>query len=244
MSQKQRIDQLLVSRGLFESRARAQAAIAAGLVRVNGAQARKASDSVNLDARVEAEEAFPWVSRGGVKLAHALDHFQIDAAGRICLDVGSSTGGFTDVLLSRDAKRVIAVDSGRDQMRQRLRGDARIALHEETDIRNFKSDGAIDASLIVVDVSFISLRLVLPALGVFAAPEADLIALIKPQFEVGRAHVGKKGIVTGDSARRQAIDDVSRAAEAAGWRVADIIDSPIEGGDGNREYLMRARRAS
>lgn len=241
---KQRIDQLLVARGLFESRARAQAAIAAGLVHINGAIARKASEAVDTNAQIEAEQPFPWVSRGGVKLAHALDQFNIDAAGRICIDVGSSTGGFTDVLLAHGAESVIAIDTGRDQMHARLRGDPRIVLHEGTDIRDFRlADSQKRASLVVVDVSFISLRLIIPSFAPLATDDAEMIALIKPQFEVGRAHLGKGGLVTDDAARAAAVESIQENAAENSWRVLGVIDSPIEGGDGNREYLMHARKA-
>ena len=244
MASKQRIDQLLVARGLFESRARAQAAIAAGLVRVDGATARKASEAVNADAQIDAEQPHPWVSRGGLKLTHALDVFGVDPNGRFCLDVGSSTGGFTDVLLTRGARRVIAVDTGRDQFHARLRSDPRVALHESCDIRRFTPAPDDErASLIVVDVSFISLSLILPALAPLATADAILIALIKPQFEVGRANIGKNGVVADASARQDAIARIQAKAAAEGWRVDDVIDSPIEGGDGNREYLMLARRS-
>ncbi|MBN9061069.1 MAG: TlyA family rRNA (cytidine-2'-O)-methyltransferase [Rhizobiales bacterium 65-9] len=242
MAERRRIDQLLVARGFFESRARAQAAIAAGLVRVNGAVARKPSDSFGDDARVEAEQPFPWVSRGGVKLSHALDAFHVEAAGRLCLDVGSSTGGFTDVLLARHAARVIAVDVGRDQMHAKLRGDPRLSLHEQTDIRDLALASKDRASLAVVDASFISLTLIIPALASLTASKAELVALIKPQFEAGRGLAGKRGVVDDDAVRARAVDNVKAFADKAGWRVTGVIDSPIEGGDGNREYLMHARK--
>ncbi len=234
-----------MARGLFESRARAQAAISAGLVTVNGATARKSSESFEDDARIEAEQPWPWVSRGGVKLAHALDQFGIPVDGRICLDVGSSTGGFSHVLLDRGARYVIAVDSGRDQMHASLREEPRLSLHEETDIRHLTWPANEElASLVVIDVSFISLTLVIPTLEPFVRDGADMVALIKPQFEVGRAKIGKNGVVTDSAAREDAIASVKLTSEDSGWRVAGVIDSPIAGGDGNREYLMHARRAA
>lgn len=238
-----RADLVLVQRGFFESRARAQAAIAAGLVKADGVALRKASEPIAQEAAIEAEAPHPYVSRGGVKLAYALSQFAIDPAGLRCLDVGSSTGGFTDVLLQQGAAHVTAVDTGRDQFHHRLRGDRRIALHEETDIR--KVDAVTLGApfdLIAVDVSFISLRLVIPALSAFAAPGCRLIALIKPQFEAGRKLLNKKGLVRHEAAQAEACDAVAAAAREAGWDVIAIRESPIAGGDGNREFLMQARR--
>jgi 23S rRNA (cytidine1920-2'-O)/16S rRNA (cytidine1409-2'-O)-methyltransferase len=242
---KQRLDQALVARGFFESRARAQAAIAAGLVSVGGAAARKPSDMIAPDAAIAAEAPHPYVSRGGVKLAHALDVFRIDPAARFCLDVGASTGGFTDVLLRRGARHVAAVDTGRDQLHARLRGDPRIALFEGQDIRAFDSSRMAEkASLVVVDASFISLTLIAPALAPLATPDADLVALVKPQFEVGRASVGKGGLVADEAATQAALKRVRDVFVAQGWSIGETIDSPITGGDGNREYLLRARRGA
>ena len=240
---RRRADVLLVARGLFDSRAKAQAAIAAGLVSADGQPVRKASDEIRADATLEASPEHPWVSRGGVKLAHALDRFGIDPAGRTCLDVGSSTGGFTEVLLTRGAAHVTAVDTGRDQLHRSLRADPRVNLRETTDIR------ALDAlhpapDLVVTDVSFISLTLVLPAMTALAAPAADLVALIKPQFEVGRAAIGKNGLVRDAEAQAAAIGRIEAAAKALGWQVVAVIDSPITGGEGNREFLMQARRGA
>ncbi len=243
MGAKQRIDQLLVTRGFFESRARAQAAIEAGLVRIDGALARKASATAANDARIEAEEPYPWVSRGGVKLAHALDVFGLDPKDRDCLDIGSSTGGFTDVLLSRGASRVTAIDTGRDQMHARLRGDPRLHLFEGCDARAFDpARMRAPATLAAIDVSFISLTLIVPALARLTTPNAECVALTKPQFEVGRAHLGKNGVVSDDGARQAAVVRVQGAFATQGWRVLATIDSPIAGGDGNREYLLHARR--
>ncbi|MCA0316981.1 MAG: TlyA family RNA methyltransferase [Proteobacteria bacterium] len=238
-----RADLLLVERGFFDSRAKAQAAIAAGLVVAAGKPVRKASEDVDATAEIVAEAPHPWVSRGGMKLAKALEVFKVRPMDRVCLDVGSSTGGFTHVLLTEGAKMVIAVDTGRDQFHASLRGDNNVTLMEGTDIRKLAPD-ALPATpdLGVVDVSFISLKLVLPAVSALLAPDAELIALIKPQFEVGRAHVGKNGIVTDDAARDAAVAGIRLEAERLGWRVGGMIDSPIAGGDGNREFLMHGWR--
>jgi 23S rRNA (cytidine1920-2'-O)/16S rRNA (cytidine1409-2'-O)-methyltransferase len=235
-----RADLLLVERGLFDSRAKAQAAIAAGLVQANGATVRKASDEIARDADLKASPAHPYVSRGGVKLAAALDHFAIDPKGRVCLDAGASTGGFTEVLVGRGAKRVYAVDVGKAQLHASLRHRPEIVSLEETDIRAMpRFDEA--PSLVTIDVSFISLKQVLPAVTALAAKDAMLVALIKPQFEAGRDRV-KKGVVR-DAAVHQAVcDDIAAAAAALGWRVAGVIPSPIAGGDGNAEFLLVAGR--
>lgn len=242
MTERLRADLLLVKRGLFETRARAQAAIAAGLVRAAGTPVSKASAELPQDIAIEAEPAHPYVSRGGVKLAAALDAFAIDPASLACLDVGSSTGGFTDVLLRRGAARVTAVDSGRDQLHAALRGHPRLRLCEETDIRRFaetEPERAFD--LAAVDVSFIPLALVLPAVAGLLRPGASLVVLVKPQFEVGRAHIGKGGIVRDETARRASLDRVRADLAALGFTVAGEMDSPLAGGDGNREFLLAAR---
>lgn len=239
---RRRIDQLLVERGLFESRARAQAAIAAGLVRAAGILVRKASEEFAPDADLAASPEHPWVSRGGVKLVAALDAFGIDPVGRACLDVGASTGGFTDVLLARGARCVHAVDAGRGQLHPRLQLRPEVVSLEETDIRDLAPGSLPEApDLVVVDVSFIPLALVLPAVSALAAPGTDLIALIKPQFEVGRGR-HKKGIVRDPGAHRSACDGVAALLPALGWTVLGLVESPIAGGDGNREFLIGARR--
>ncbi len=223
---------------MFESRARAQAAIIAGLVTADGAVLRKPSDEISPDATLSAEHAHTWVSRGGVKLIAALDHFGSDPAGRVCLDVGASTGGFTDVLLARGARRVYAVDVGRGQLHARLRDNPAVVSLEETDIRIL--DPARFAELpdfITIDVSFISLKLVLPALDRLVRQPAHLIALIKPQFEAGRKHL-KKGIVRDSAVHAAVCEDIAAFAASLGWTTAGIIPSPIEGGEGNREFLM------
>jgi 23S rRNA (cytidine1920-2'-O)/16S rRNA (cytidine1409-2'-O)-methyltransferase len=242
MSLRQRADRLLVERGLFDSRAKAQAAIAAGLVTADGAPVRKASDEISLDAALRAEPAHPWVSRGGVKLAAALDHFGFDPAGHVCLDVGASTGGFTHVLLARGARRVYAIDVGRGQLHASLRNDARVTLFEETDIRNFDPGRRPEPpDFLVIDVSFISLKLVLPpALALLRTP-ARLVALIKPQFEAGRRHL-KKGIVRDPQVHTAVCEDIVGFAATLGWTVAGVVPSPIAGGDGNREFLLGAAR--
>jgi 23S rRNA (cytidine1920-2'-O)/16S rRNA (cytidine1409-2'-O)-methyltransferase len=238
MTARQRADRLLVERGLFESRAQAQAAIAAGLVTADGAPVRKPSDALRPGAVLQAAPAHPWASRGGVKLAAALDVFGIDPSGRVCLDVGASTGGFTDVLLARGAVRVYAVDVGRDQLHPRLRSDARVVSLEATDIRTL-APLSPPPNLVVVDVSFISLKLVLPPALAPAARPAQLVALIKPQFEAGRAHL-KKGIVTDAAIQRQVCDEISTFVASLGWTVKDLVPSPITGGDGNHEFLITA----
>jgi 23S rRNA (cytidine1920-2'-O)/16S rRNA (cytidine1409-2'-O)-methyltransferase len=240
MATRRRIDLLLVERGLFESRARAQAAIAAGLVTANGVPVRKPSEEIAIDAVLQAEPEHPWVSRGGVKLAGALDAFRVDPRGRVCLDVGASTGGFTEVLLARGATRVYAVDVGHDQLHPRLRERREVVSLEDTDIRALGAlPEAID--IVVVDVSFISLKLVLPAALEFASAQAALVALIKPQFEAERRHL-KKGIVRDGAVHRSVCDDIAAVVAALGWTVLGIAPSPIRGGDGNAEFLLGATR--
>lgn len=239
---KSRADQLLVERGFFESRARAQAAIAAGLVSVAGRPVRKASEMVADDAELTAEAPHPYVSRGGLKLAGALDAFGFDPQGLVCLDVGSSTGGFTDLLLKRGARHVVAVDVGRDQLHNSLRTDPRVTSFEGQDIRTLASESLPERpSLAAIDVSFISLKLVLPAVAALLAPAAGIAALIKPQFEAGRAAL-KKGIVRDEAIQHQVCDDIVTALRALGFTVDGPIPSPIDGGDGNREFLVGARR--
>ena len=243
MTSRKRADVLLVERGLFESRARAQAAIAAGKVTAGGVPVRKPSEEVPVAADLRAEAEHPWVSRGGVKLEAALDRFGFDPAGRVALDVGASTGGFAQVLRARGATRVYAVDVGRGQLHAQLRGDPRIVSLEETDIRAL--DPARLAPLpdfATVDVSFISLKLVLPALDGLLRRPAQLVALVKPQFEAGRGHV-KKGIVRDAAVHAAVCEDIAAFARSRGWDVAGVIASPIEGGDGNREFLLGAHRA-
>ena len=238
--QKDRIDRLLVARGLFESRAKAQAAIEAGLVSVGDAPIHKASEEVAIDAQINASPAHPYVSRGGVKLAAALDHFGFDPRGRVCLDIGASTGGFTQVLLERGARKVYAVDVGRGQLHHSLRKRPEVVSLEEADIRDVSPARLGDApDLVTIDVSFISLKLVLPAASKLAATPAQLVALIKPQFEAGPALV-KKGIVREPAVHAEVCAEIRSVVAALGWRVASVIPSPIAGGDGNAEFLLGA----
>jgi 23S rRNA (cytidine1920-2'-O)/16S rRNA (cytidine1409-2'-O)-methyltransferase len=240
MPARQRIDRLLVERGLFESRAKAQAAIEAGLVLADDIAVRKASEEIAVDADLRASAPHPYVSRGGLKLKAALDHFGFDPRGRICLDVGASTGGFTQVLLERGAKCVYAVDVGRAQLHHSLRARPEVISLEETDIRKLSLPG--DApDLIVVDVSFISLKLVLPAALALAKLPAQLIALIKPQFEAGRANL-KRGIVRDPAVHAAVCEEISAFVAGLGWRVLGVIPSPIDGGDGNVEFLLGATK--
>src|SRR5262244_727740 len=235
-----RIDRLLVERGLFESRAKAQAAIAAGRVTVDDAVVVKPSDEVSVDAGIRAEPAHPWVSRGGVKLAAALEHFGFDPSGRVCLDVGASTGGFTQVLLARGARRVYAVDVGRGQLHPSLRGRTEIVSMEATDIRALDPTRLAERpDFVVVDTSFISLKLVLPAAFALARTPAHLLALIKPQFEAGRRHA-KKGIVRDPLVHAAVCDDIAAFVRSLGWRVAGVVPSSIPGSDGNREFFIAA----
>ncbi len=240
---RQRIDKLLVTRGLFDSRARAQAAILAGLVLVDGRLVTKTSEEVAEEAVIDAQHPHPFVSRGGVKLAAALDAFGFDPSGKVALDVGASTGGFTDVLLSRGAARVYAVDVGRDQFHPSLRERPEVRLFEGTDARVLSRELVPEeVDLVVFDVSFISLSLVLSPALALAGPKARLVALVKPQFEAGRARV-KKGIVRDALVHEEACARISAEVAALGWRVVGLIPSPIEGGDGNREFLIGAERA-
>jgi 23S rRNA (cytidine1920-2'-O)/16S rRNA (cytidine1409-2'-O)-methyltransferase len=242
MARRKRADVLLVERGLFESRTRAQAAIAAGLVTADGVRLKKAADEVADSAELQASPEHPWVSRGGVKLAAALDHFGFDPAEHICLDVGASTGGFTEVLLARGAVRVYAVDVGRGQLHARLHEDKRVVSLEANDIRALDPTAlAPMPDLATIDVSFISLKLVLPALDRLLRQPAQLIALIKPQFEAGPKHV-KKGIVRDAAMHAAVCEDIAAFASTLGWMVAGIVASPIDGGEGNKEFLMGASR--
>lgn len=210
----------------------------------DGACLARPSDTIRPDAEIAAQEPYPWVSRGGVKLAAALDAFGIDPTGLDCLDVGASTGGFTQVLLARGAARVTAVDVGRSQLHPRIAADPRVVALEGTDVRDL--DGRIPAAgvaLATIDVSFISLRLVLPAIASLLAPKGRLIALVKPQFEAGRSGLGKGGIVRDDAVREAAIASVRDALPVSGLRLVAEMASPIAGRDGNAETLIEARRA-
>jgi 23S rRNA (cytidine1920-2'-O)/16S rRNA (cytidine1409-2'-O)-methyltransferase len=239
-----RADVALVERGFFESRAKAREAIEAGLVAADGRRVTKPSAPLADDAQIVASAPYPWVSRGGVKLAHALDVFGVDPSGFFCLDVGSSTGGFTDVLLARGARHVVAVDVGHDQLHEKLRRDPRVTSMEGQDARTLTRAQLPEApALIVMDASFISLGALLPNVLSLAAPQATLVALIKPQFEAGRA-ANKKGVVRDDKVHADVCAKSRADIEALDWRVADVIASPIEGGDGNREFLICAARGA
>ncbi|SRR6266446_2618614 len=242
MTLRRRADRLLVERGLFESRARAKAAIAAGLVMADEIPLRRASDEVTVDALLRAAPEHPWVSRGGVKLAAALDHFGFDPRDCVCLDVGASTGGFSDVLISRGAACVYAVDVGRGQLHPRLSQRPEIVSFPQTDIRQLDRTALAQLpNFVVVDVSFISLKLVLPAALGLARSPARLLALIKPQFEAGRRHL-KKGIVRDAEVRRAACDDLASVVGSLGWTVIGIALSALPGRDGNREFFLGAGR--
>jgi 23S rRNA (cytidine1920-2'-O)/16S rRNA (cytidine1409-2'-O)-methyltransferase len=241
MSRK-RADLLLVERGLFDSRARARAAIEAGGVTADGRIVAKPSEMVDEGAELTAQAAHQWVGRGALKLAHALDLWPIAVEGRIVLDVGASTGGFTEVCLSRGAACVYAVDVGRDQLHARVAADPRVVELSGVDAR------ALDAALIpeppnliVSDVSFISLAKALPAALALAADDADLVCLVKPQFEVGYGNVGKGGVVKDEAERARAVAEVRAFLEASGWSVQAQTESPVTGGEGNIEYLVWAR---
>jgi len=242
MITKERADRLLVARGFYESRARAQAAITAGLVTADGVPIRKASDAISTTAEIEAKPEHPYVSRGGIKLAAALDHFHLDVAGRICLDVGASTGGFSEVLAVRGARRIYAVDVGTGQLHSRVAARSEIVSMEQTDIRTLDPARlAAPPDFAAVDVSFISLKLVLPAIRKLLCARATIVALIKPQFEAARAAI-KKGIVRDPAVHQAVCDDIAAFFAAEGWRVGGVIPSPIPGGDGNREFLIEAER--
>ena len=243
---KVRLDRLLVARGLAESRTRAEALILAGRVRVAGHESVKPGTSVPSEAEVSVSEPeHPWVSRGGVKLAAALETFGIDPKGRVCLDLGASTGGFTDVLLSGGAAKVYAVDVGYGQLHAKLRTDPRVVLLEKVNAR-FLSRHEIPepVELLVADVSFISLTLVLPAAVPLLAPGGDAVLLVKPQFEAKRGEVGRGGIVRDPQVKERAVVRVVAAAERLGLSERGTIPSPIRGADGNEEFLAAFRRAS
>ncbi len=241
---KTRIDQLLVDRGLAESRSRAQALILAGLVFAGERKVAKAGETVTSDAAIEVRgRDHPWVSRGGIKLVHALDHFGIDVTGMTAIDVGSSTGGFTDVLLTRGAAHVFAVDSGTNQLAWKLRQDDRVTVHEQTSAR-ILTDTHITRpiDIVVCDASFIALDKVLPVPMGFAKPGAWLAALIKPQFEVGKDQIGKGGVVRDPALHAAVCDRVMRWLESIDWPVTGLTQSPITGPSGNIEFLVAAQK--
>ncbi|MGL5838693.1 MAG: TlyA family RNA methyltransferase [Sphingorhabdus sp.] len=243
---KIRIDQLLVERGLADSRTRAQALVMAGHVLVGDKRADKPGMQVAQDAAVSVKgQDHPWVSRGGVKLAHALEAFAIDVTGAVAIDVGSSTGGFTDVLLGKGAAKVYAVDSGTNQLAWKLRQDARVVVHEQTSARILTADHIPEAiDLIVCDASFISLAKVLERPLSFTDPGAQLVALIKPQFEAGRGEVGKGGVVRDPAVHARVCTEVQDWLESIGWTVKGLTESPITGPKGNIEFLVCAERTA
>ena len=236
-----RADIYLVHHGYYASRARAQHAIKAGLVTANGKAVKKPSDKIAENAQIIAGKAHPWVSRGGLKLAHALEHFGVDPSGKPCLDVGASTGGFTDVLISKGALRVYAVDVGHSQLHESLKSNPKIISMESRDARGLTLDDfSAPPDLIVCDASFISATKVLASALALAASGAELVTLVKPQFEVGKSGIGKGGLVKSKSLSQHALVDVSAWVAALGWHVQSTCDSPIKGGSGNHEYLLHA----
>jgi 23S rRNA (cytidine1920-2'-O)/16S rRNA (cytidine1409-2'-O)-methyltransferase len=245
MAAKQRLDTMLVARGLAESRAKAQALALAGLVYSGERRLDKPGQMLADDTPLECRgRGHPYVSRGGVKLAHALDHFAIDPAGAIALDIGASTGGFTDVLLRRGAAKVFAVDVGHGQLDWRLRQDARVVVLERCNARHLtRAEVPEPPALVVCDASFIGIETILPAALALAAPNAGLIALIKPQFEVGKGRVGKGGVVRDPALHEEVCSRIAAwLAGQAGWSVLGLTESPLRGPDGNVEFLIAARR--
>jgi 23S rRNA (cytidine1920-2'-O)/16S rRNA (cytidine1409-2'-O)-methyltransferase len=242
---KRRADQLLVEHGLAESRTRAQALILAGLVSCGERRVDKPGEQLAADAPLTLKERdHPWVSRGGVKLVYAIDHFGIEVEGSVALDVGASTGGFTHVLLAHGARRVHAVDVGHGQLAWKLRQDPRVVVHERLNARHLtRAEIPEPVDIITCDASFIGLTTVLPAALVLAAEQAQLVALVKPQFEAGREHVGKGGVVRDPEVHREVCERAASWVSAQpSWTMVGIIDSPILGPRGNREFLLYARR--
>jgi 23S rRNA (cytidine1920-2'-O)/16S rRNA (cytidine1409-2'-O)-methyltransferase len=248
VKKKVRLDTLVVERGLAASRERARALILAGAVRVGGRPATKAGAAVPPDADLTLAGAdHPYVSRGGLKLAHALDTFGIAVPGRLALDIGASTGGFTDVLLQRGAAHVVALDVGHNQIDWKLRSDPRVVVLERVNARHLMPEqlpaGFRAFDLVTIDVSFISLTQILPAVPALLQPGADVVALVKPQFEAGRGEVGRGGIVTDPAVHARVVAGVSAAADALGLVRMGLIDSPITGAEGNREFLLHLRQS-
>ncbi|MBS0278342.1 MAG: TlyA family RNA methyltransferase [Proteobacteria bacterium] len=241
-SSSARADVFLVEHGYARTRTEAQEAIAAGKVISNGRRVTKASQFLNETCRIKYERAHGYVSRGAMKLAHALNHFQVSPHNRVCLDVGASTGGFTELLLLRGAAKVYAVDVGHGQLDPKLAKDIRVISREKTNARDLSPKIIPEKpQAVVADVSFISLKLALPKALELAEPGAWLVALVKPQFEVGKANVGKGGIVKDEAAQDAALAEISRwLAEEQGWNVLGAMESPLKGGDGNREFLLAA----
>jgi 23S rRNA (cytidine1920-2'-O)/16S rRNA (cytidine1409-2'-O)-methyltransferase len=241
-SPRKRVDVLLVERGLFESRARARAAIEAGFVVADGKQVMKSSETIAADADIAAHPAHPWVSRGGVKLAAALEQYPIEVEGHVCLDVGASTGGFTEVLLANGASLVFAIDVGHGQLHHSLQSHPNIISMEATDIRKYEGKRlAARPDIVVIDVSFISLKAVLPAALQLAASPMHLLALIKPQFEADRKH-SKHGIIKDAAVHQEVCDEIAEFAASLGCTGIKVFPSSIAGGDGNLEFFIGARR--
>lgn len=240
---RERLDRLLVERGLARSRERAQALVLAGVVRIDGRPAGKPGTTISAEAQLTLQAPdHPFVGRGGVKLEGALDRLGIDPSGRMVLDIGASTGGFTDCLLRRGARRVVALDVGSGQLDWGLRNDPRVVVLEGLNARYLApSDLPAPVDLVVIDVSFISLRLILPPLPLLLARGADVLVLVKPQFEVGRREVGRGGIVREPRLHLQALESVARAGSAAGFRVRGGCASPITGAEGNREFFLHLK---
>lgn len=244
MSSKKRADILLVERGLVENRAKAQALILAGLVYRNEQRINKAGDMLAEDAPLTVRgQPHPWVSRGGIKLAHALEHFNLSPAGLTCLDVGASTGGFTDVLLTHHAKKVYAIDVGQGQLAWKLRNDPKVVVKEKCNARYLTNEIIPDPiQVIVCDASFISLKTVLPAALSLCQPDGWAVALIKPQFEAGREHIGSKGVVRDPAIHKFVCEDIQTWWETLpGWETIGVEPSPITGPEGNHEFLIAAR---
>ena len=242
---KARADQLLVDRGLAESRAKAQAVILAGLAYCGDRKIDKAGQAISVDAPLEVRgKEHPWVSRGGIKLAHALEHFGWDVAGTVALDVGSSTGGFTDVLLQGGAAKVFAVDVGTNQLAWSLRQDPRVVVHEKTNARYLTDETVTEpVDIIVCDASFISLAKVLDKALDFARPNARLVALVKPQFEADRNEIGKGGVVRDPAVHERVCAAAADWVRSRGWTVQGLVPSPITGPEGNVEFLLAGCRA-
>ena len=242
MASKKRVDQLIVERGLAETRSRAQALIMAGAVFSGERKIAKAGEMVAEDAALEVRgKDHPWASRGGLKLAHGLTHFGFDVAGAVALDVGSSTGGFTDVLLARGAAKVFAVDVGTNQLAWKLRQDPRVVVHEQTNARGLTAEIIPEPiDVVVCDASFIGLAKVLGAPLKLARSGALLVALVKPQFEAGRAEVGKGGVVRDPAVHARVCDEAAAWVAGQGWRVLGVTESPITGPEGNKEFLLGA----
>ena len=241
MKARQRLDLLVVERGLTESREKARALILAGQVLVNGQKADKAGANVDTEATIELLAQPRYVGRGGLKLEAALDHFGIAVAGKVCLDVGSSTGGFTDCLLQRGAARVYAIDAGTGQLDWKLRNDPRVIVHEQVNARYLSRDQVPELiDLVVCDVSFISITMILPAIADLLAGHAEMVILVKPQFELERHQIGKGGIIRDPALHQQACRRVEQAVQALGFQT-QIIPSPVLGAEGNQEFLLHAR---